>query len=783
MVSINSGFRQDDKFQPIFGAPGDTQATVSEKTYTNDAIDFTGALNLAGNTLSLYQDVQSRDAAAVKAQEQSAYRQMQMDKYQRELASDALYMEAYKEANNAAAAFEQDKISRGQFELKMRQIQDKYASYGVGKADELRKAITGVAESKGISISYDIYKSQKEKDLDRQRKVRTDAIDAIRTAYPDATKGKTDSEVEGIEQQLKTFADIADRSLMWYQQAAADGNVTDDEKNLLAKSFADAGTYNVALSMGEEITEFFSHSPEINEQNLFAFKNTITQSLVQKGVDRNMAIMAADSISDRFGLSETVRKVNEQKVSVKQAVEYERDVAKAITEGQEEKFKAYVGPGYSMFMKLPDVQKIQFQERFPESYNKILSAVNSSILDGTVQDNSNDAGATHLSVKALEFGLAGQTGYKEIDAGQVTSAITGAVNPNTLPATEETVATKEGFEKAKGNLQVLEPHITNPSTIALVAKHGTPETKAAYVNKLGEYLKAQVLVSRQDIKDSQWKDQVRYDAKKSRFIITQDTSAGTLKNLAATNTYVVLDRLNRTLSQIDSFTVMNEGQRQVAKDAFLNSFRDIVPALAETDTVDEPNFLNKTLVFGDRAVEAIKESSETPGTIPNIVRETATTVYDASKVVGEAVAEGVINLTDPDYTGSVEESVKEIYDAIPEEVKKDMTQFFKGLTNTDTPVIRELKKIAANPAIELGKEIVKSPLKSGEEWDYKYGKNGVITKAYKQAWEDAKEGVKVIVDWIKGVEEPTQYEEEQLKSLSKKQEERSKKLLKELKKK
>lgn len=733
MVSINSGFRQDDKFQPIFGAPGDTQATVSEKTYTNDAIDFTGVLNLAGNTLSMYQDVQSKEAAAVKAQEQSAYRQMQMDKYQRELASDALYMEAYKEANNAAAAFEQDKISRGQFELKMRQIQDKYASYGIGKADELRKAITGVAESKGISISYDIYKSEKQKDLDRQRKVRTDAIDNFKTTYAGATKGKTDNEVEAMMQQQKTFADIADRASLWYQQAAADGNVTDDEKNLLAKSFADAGTYNVALSMGEEVVDFFNHSPEINEQNLFAFKNTITQSLVQKGVDRNMAIMAADSISDRFGFTDTVAKVNEQKISVKQAVEYERDVAKAYAEGQEEKFKAYVGPGYSMFMKLPDVQKLQFQELYPEAYKNILSAVNASILNGTVQDNSNDAGATNLSVKALEFGLAGQTGNKEIDAGQVTSAITGAINPNTLPATEETVVTKEGFEKAKGNLQVLEPHITNPSTIALVAKHGTPETKAAYANKLGDYLKAQVLVARQDIKDSQWKDQVRYDAKKSRFVITQDTSAGTLKNLAATNTYVVLDRLNRTLSQIDSFTVMNEGQRQVAKDAFLNSFRDIVPALAETDTVDEPNFLNKTLVFGDRTVEAIKESSVTPGTIPNIVRETATTVYDASKM--------------------------------------------------DTPVMRELKKIAANPAIELGKEIIKNPLKSGEEWDYIYGKNGVVTKAYKQAWEDAKEGVDNIVDWIKGVEEPTQYEEEQLKSLSKKQEERSKKLLKELKKK
>lgn len=770
-------------FQTILNGPSETQATVAEKVYRNDAIDFTGGLEVASLGVETYDTIQRREAAALKAQEQSAYRQMQMDKYQRELASDALYMEAYKEANKAAAAFEQGKIGMGQFELTMRQIQDKYASAGIGKADELRQAITGVAESKGISMSYDLYKSEKQKDLDRQRSVRTGAIDAFRAAYPDATKGKTDSEVEGFEQQQKTFADIADRSLMWYQQAMSDGNVTEDEKNLLAKSFADAGTYNIALSMGEEITEFFKNSPEINEQNLFAFKNTITQSLVQKGVDRNIAIMAADAISDRFGLSETVNQVNKRKVSVKQAVEYERDVSKAIAEGQYEQFKAFVGPGYTMFMQLPDVQKIQFQERFPESYNRILSAVNNSILDGTVQDNSNDAGATHLSVKALEFGLAGQTGNKEIDAGQITSVITGAINENTLPATEETVATKEGFEKAKGNLQVLEPHITNSSTIALVAKHGTPEAKAAYANKLGDYLKAQVLVARQDIKDSQWKDQVRYDAKKSRFVITQDTSAGTLKNLAATNTYVVLDRLNRTLSQIDSFTVMSEGQRQAAKDAFLNSFRDIVPNLAETEAVDEPNFLNKTLVFGDKTIEAIKESSETPGTVANVVREAATTVYDASKVAGEAVAEGIINLTDPDYTGSVEESVKEIYDAIPEEVKKDMTQFFKGLTNTDTPVMRELKKIAANPAIELGKEIIKNPLMSREEWSYKYGKNGVVTKAYKQAWEDVKEGVKVIVDWIKGVEEPTQYEEEQFTDLDKKQEERTRKMIKELKKK
>lgn len=774
-------------FQTILNGPSETQATVAEKVYRNDAIDFTGGLELASLGLETYDTIQRKEAAALKAQEQSAYRQMQIDKYQRELASDALYMEAYREANKAAAALEQDKMSIDQFELKMRQIQDKYASAGIGKADELRKAITGVAESKGVSISYDLYKSEKQKDLDRKRQVRTGAIDAFRDAYPDATKGKTDSEVEGFEQQQKTFADIADRSLMWYQQAMSDGNVTEDEKNLLAKSFADAGTYNIALSMGEEITEFFKNSPEINEQNLFAFKSTITQSLVQKGVDRNIAIMAADAISDRLGLSETVNQVNKRKVSVKQAVEYTRDVAKARREGQEEEFKAFVGPGYSMFMMLPDVQKIQFQERFPESYNRILSAVNNSILDGTVQDNSNDAGATDLSVKALEFGLAGQTGNKEIDAGQVTSAVSGAINENTLPATEEAIATKEGFEKAKRNMKILEPHITNPKTIDLVAQHGTPEARAAYSYSLGKYLKGQIELARKDIKDSQWKDQVRYDAKKNRFVIAQDTSAGTLKNLAATNTYVVLDRLNRTLSQIDSFTVMSEGQRQAAKDAFLNSFRDIVPDLTETETVDEPNFLNKTLVFGDRTVEAIKESSQTPGTVANVVRETANVIKEKAQEVvqapGEAIAEGIINLTDPDYKGNIEESVKEIYDAIPEEVKADMTQFFKGLTKTDTPVMRELKKIAANPAIELGKEIIKNPLMSNEEWAYKYGKNGVVTKAYKQAWEDVKEGVKVIVDWIKGVEEPTQYEEEQLKSLSKKQEERSKKLLKELKKK
>jgi hypothetical protein len=104
--------------------------------------------------------------------------------------------------------------------------------------------------------------------------------------------------------------------------------------------------------------------------------------------------------------------------------------------------------------------------------------------------------------------------------------------------------------------------------------------------------------------------------------------------------------------------------------------------------------------------------------------------------------------------------------------------------NFAKPDMRELKKIAANPAIELGKEIIKNPLMSSEEWTYKYGKNGVVTKAYKQAWEDIKEGVKVVVDWIKGVtEEPTQYEKEQFTALDKKQEERTRKMIKELKKK
>ena len=371
-------------------------------------------------------------------------------KYQRELVSEALYMEAYKEANSLSAAFEQGKISRSDFEIGTRAIQDKYANAGIGSAKDLNAAITAATGSSNISLKYDLYKTQQEDAIKRAQKVETDAIDNFKKQFEGATKGKTDSEVKAMMQQQKTFADIAERANLWYQQAAADGNVTDDEKNLLAKSFADAGSYNIALSMGEEIAEFFKHSPEINEQNLFAFKNTITQSLVQKGVDRNMAMMAADSISDRFGLSETVRKVNEQKISVKQAAEYERDVAKAIAEGQEEKFKAFVGPGYNMFMKLPDVQKLQFQELYPEAYKTILSAVNGSILDGQIQDNTKDIGATHLSVKALEFGLAGQTGNKEIDAGQVTSAITGAVNENTIPTKGEPFHPKN----KNGNYQI-----------------------------------------------------------------------------------------------------------------------------------------------------------------------------------------------------------------------------------------------------------------------------------------------------------------------------------------
>ena len=775
-------------FQTFLSGPGKTQATVAEKVYRNDAIDFTGGLEMAGIGLETYDTIQRKEAAALKAQERSAYRQMQMDKYQRELASDALYMEAYREANSAAAALEQGHTSLSDFELKLRQIQDKYSRAGVGKADELRKAITGVAESKGVTMSYDLYKSEKEKDLERQRKVRTDNIDAFKASYAGATKGKTDDEVEVMMKQQRAFADIADRSLRWYQQAMADGQVTEDEKTLFAKNFADAGSYNIALSMGEEVVDFFKHSPEINEQNLFAFKDSMTQAFVQKGVDRNMAIMAADAIADNFGLTDTVNKVNEQKLSVKRAAEYTRDVAKARREGKEHDFMTNVGPGYSMFQSLSEVQKLQFQEHHPEAYAKIMKATNDSILNGTIQDNTDDIGATELSVKALEFGLIGDTGNKEIDAGQMTSAITGAVNNNTIPATEEDVASKEGFEKAKSNLEVLRPHITNPKTISLVANYGTPEVKAAYANKLGDYLKGQVLVARQSIMDSQWKDQVRYDAKKNRFVIAQDATASTLKNLAATNMYVILDRLNSTLSQIDSFTVMNEGQRQAAKDAFLNSFRDIVPDLAESEAVDEPNFLNKSLVFGDKVVEAIKESSETPGTVANVVRETANVVREKAQEIvqapGEAVAEGIINITDPDYTGNVEASVKEIYDAIPEEVKTDMSQFFKGLTDTDTPVMRELKKIALNPAIEFGKEIIKNPLMSGEEWNYKYGKNGVVTKAYKQAWEDVKEGVKAVADWIKGFteEEPTQYEEEQFTALDKKQEERTRKMIEELKK-
>ena len=790
MVSINSGFRQDDKFQPIFGAPGDTQATVSEKTYTNDAIDFTGALNLAGNTISMYQDLQNKEAAAIKDRERSAYRQMQIDKYQREIASDALYMEAYKEANLAAAAFEQEKMSKSQFELRLREIQDKYAGMGIGKADQLHQAITNVASSKGIQMSYDLYKMEQEEKLKRRNTVRTTAIDTFKGNYAIA-KNKTDEEVEKMMQTQQTFADIADRSLLWYQQASADGTITEDEKGLLAKNFANAGTYNIAIAMGEEVAEFFKNSPEVNEQNLFQFKNGLVNSLTLRGVDRNMAIMAADGIADRFGLTDTIKKVNEHKISVKTAIEYERDVQKAITEGQEEKFKAFVGPGYSMFMQLPDIQKIDFMDKHPEAYERIMKAVNDSILNGSIQDNSNDAGATELSVKALELGLLGQTGDKAIDAQQATSALTGAVNKNTLPDSEEAVATVEGFEKAKGNMEVLQPHITNTATIDLVANHGTPETKAAYANKLGEYLKSQAVLSRQSLKDSQWKDSVRYDSKNNRFVLKQDPEAGTMKNLSATYAYTVLDRLNSTLSQIDTFTVMSEGQRQIAKKAFINTFKDMIPDLAETEEVDEPNFLNTALVFGDKTVEAIKKSSETPGTVTNIVREAATDI--TNKVIkgakellpapAEAITEGFLNILDPDYTGSVEEAVQTVYEALPEELKTDAESFFKSLTSTETPVMKELKKIALNPLVEFGKEIVKNPLMSGEEWDYKYGKEGVVTKAYKQAWKDVKEGVKVVVDYIKDkFEEPTQYEKKQTKAFEEEQRSRGKKLIEEVKK-
>ena len=734
----------NNNFQPLLEGPGRVGATVARKEYGKSVFSYLGnavesGVNISSSIVGDLKEQRKTQEAELKTQTMNEYAA---------------------EISNVKSAYDQKKISLTDLDIQTRAITDKYYSQNRVNAKDLNSIRDGVL---GVDVSGKRLEADLEAEKAQQQRLvnqKNTLIDNWRKDNPAYASASDEFVMSEIRKSDNVTANLLNALTQNAEAIAANdtANVKSTEDAVL-KAATDSESNNVyrGILNGVQIAGpeavFTQEAYEIN-------KNLIMKRLIDAGVPVAVATRATNNVLEITGYKTMVDDIKQGIINVK---EWDENANQALLAATKK----------NMYLKAPEAMALSILP--PETINMVLAETDlltaiqqkiPAIFKEEIVDNSNDPTATRGFGVFLQSAIKGNVATQP--AGRLTSYITGAVNANSQPADVSTLTADE-IQVTEENTNVLSKAVFDERVQNKIAKEGTPEQKEALKQSQKTVLNTEAQLLRHSKDTAQWDENIVYDAKKGRYVMTKPKGgAGILQTLASPYSANITEKLNDTLDKIDNSTVLSAREKEALKEAIIGFIG--ARERQEGEVASGLGGLTGRQI-GQQLVEGGKE-------FVNVAKEIV-------QAPGEAVAEGIINITDPDYTGNVEASVKEIYDAIPEEVKTDMTQFFKGLTDTDTPVMRELKKIALNPAIEFGKEIIKNPLMSNEEWNKKYGPNGVVTKAYKQAWEDVKEGVKAVADWIKGFteEEPTQYEEEQFKALDKKQEERTRKMIEELKKK
>lgn len=734
----------NNNFQPILEGPGAVGATVARKEYGKSVFSY------LGNALDSGVNISSSIVGDLKEQRKAQETELKtqtMNEYAAEI-------------SNVKSAYDQKKISLTDLDIQTRAITDKYYSQNRVNAKDLNSIRDGVL---GVDVSGQRLQADLEAEKAQQQRLvnqKNTLIDNWRKDNPAYASASDEFVMSEIRKSENVTANLLNALTQNAEAIAANdtANVKSTEDAVL-KAATDSESNNVYRGIlngttiaGPEAV-FTQEAYEIN-------KNLIMKRLIDAGVPVAVATRATNNVLEITGYKTMVDDIKQGIINVK---EWDENASQALAAAAKK----------NMYLKVPEAMALSILP--PETVSMVLAETDlmtairqkiPSIFKEEIIDNSNDPTATRGLGMFLQSAIRGEVA--KIPAGRLTSYITGAVNANSQP-TDVSNLTADEIQVTEENTNVLSKAVFDERVQNKIAKEGTPEQKEALKKSQKTVLNTEAQLLRHSKDNAQWDENIVYDAKKGRYVMTKPKGgAGILQTLASPYSATITEKLNDTLDKIDNSTVLSAREKEALKESIISFIG--ARERQEGEAASGLGGLTSRQI-GQQFVESGKE-------FVNVTKEIV-------QAPGEAIAEGIINITDPDYTGNVEASVKEIYDAIPAEVKTDMTQFFQGLTDTDTPVMRELKKIALNPVVEFGKEIIKNPLMSNEEWNKKYGPNGVVTNAYKQAWEDVKEGVKAVADWIKGFteEEPTQYEKEQFTALDKKQEERTRKMIEELKKK
>lgn len=779
-----------DKFQPILEGPSNTQATVAEKVYRNDAIDFTGFLDTAAEGLDLYSNIQRKNAA-LKESEDKALKTNIMNQYASEISS-------------LKSAYDQGKItSLSELEIATRKVTDKYYQQNIVGAKDLNSI-------RDSTIGVDVSGKLLEQDFTRQWN-QEERVRKQREKLVDNYKKETDQARISDEYALTQMQRITEyNSQIISTLTSFESAKTTNDEALVEGARQDvvkavSGLDKLLITQGFSKNFQGMLTTEAYEQT----KNELINFNMTKGMSFGDAEWAADEALKAVGY--------------KQALDRQMESMKNLQVSQENINKALMTDAkYRVGMTLPQVLNLAALEEFaPGTMPQLVAdklmdsetvAMLTKFVEGTPVDNTGNVKGTQASSIYLRSLIAGYRAGKTDNVNLITNAALGCYNNESLPVDPETI--KQNTEGVKKNNDVAADVAFDPKYTKEVNETGSIEDK-----EKTKALQKQVMQSTGSLfkhfkADSAWGEHTRYDPNKGYIVVTSDVWS--FYNALATPQNVNnLDQINalfdyirgannllpyekdryiqellqwadvKTLGEDESISPTASWLAQPTNikdigEQFTGAYKTAYEYLTEGNKVTAAA-LSPVSDTVEGLTTAALQAKE--GDTDKALRTARDALPEAITAPAEAVTEGVLNYLDPEYTGPVEESAKTIVDALPEELKKDAKEVFNTVLSTDTPVMIELKKMAANPLIEFGKTIIKNPFMSSEEWNEKYGKNGVVTKAYKNAWEDVKQGVKVIAEWIGDTtEEETEIAEGMaLRKIHRQQEERTKKLIKELK--
>lgn len=807
-----------DKFQPVLGGPTNMGATVAEERQGNSPLAFlNSALKLGANVMS--------DVTTTTKEE---------NKYLKEAAENQMMNDYATEMSKLKSAYDQKKMSLEDLDIATRKVTDKYYQQNLISAKDLHSIRDGAigtdVSGKRLDTDLGIEKAQKERVI-TQRNTIIDNAKKNNPAWALLSDEQVMSNINKVEILSRNLVGAIDTLNQTYQ--ADDKANIEYAKEGVVKAATDVEVENVFRGIMNGIQLVGPEAvfnPEALAQNKQYLYRRLTQDVVPP-VEAGLARAAVDRVMEVTGYSDAVELVKQGVIDAK---EFKTNLNLLAQETLKQNMYVTAPTMVVLGNLSPEAEALVLGD------NGLLEALQNEVktlVKGGPVNTTGNVTATQFYGTVLQGTVNGDLANTPVR--RLTTMIQGSINETSLPDNVKDLS-DDNVKKVEKNAEASARNLFDPGVQRKYSKEGSPEDMQTLENGQKKTIKTLAQIYKHSIDNSQWVGNIRYEESTGSVVLIGDQGGtGLFKSLSAPYSANIVEKMNQTLDWIRGSLAFNERQKKqyvkdcleywgitelaegesrtglggltvnqigeqvidtgvetikIAKGEKSNvieeggkALYDLVNNKEERDALvdslpvstDVKEYLKTALDYGSKA---FKVTAEAPVEI--IKKVNIEDVTEPFTAPAETVTEGILNILDPSYTGTVEESIQTVWDNIPEDIQKDVKAFFSSLTSTDTPLVKEIKKIALNPIVEFGKEIIKNPVQSSEEWSYKYGKEGVVTKAYKQAWEDVKEGIKVITDWLTDTSEDESeiVEGMALRKLNRQQDKRAKKLIEDLKK-